>query len=437
MATSAQFEPVLQSKLDFFKKSRVQVTQVGYERIFLQPHNAVTAKTKRIVFRHPGKNTDYYRFMGHMTLDLDMKVADSAGAAIAADKEAGLINYFNQTCIDSVEIKLNETYITKNTRNYAYRSYIEALMSGNKLDAEGALAAAGFYLDEGNDVKADKADNSGFLKRFNLVKGATSVCTIGRLHTDIGRTELFLPNGLDLEVVITLNPDKFTLMCKADNTGEISLVSASLGIEICHINPAVLTAHARVFQDSNCVIPFQHVEVRTESVASGLKSVQLDNIVSGPLPSVILMGMVENNQIGGNILQNSLAFKHLDLSTVTFNVNGRPMGVGVFDFKSTPMKYAAAYQSLLASTGLLRSNESCLISYDKYPHGYTLIGVDLSTDGESAANHTHTSMQRVGNVGATISFDTNLATAVTFIFYCLWEGCTLEIDKFRNVFVSF
>lgn len=437
MATSSQFEPVAQSKLDIFKKTKVQVTQVGYERITLSPHNAITPSSKRIQFRHPGKNTDYYRYMGHIYLDIDFSITTPTGAAVDESLEAGVINYWNQTCIDSIDIKLNDVYITRNTQNYPLRSIIEAYMTGNKLDADGRLAAAGFYMDGGDDVKADTTTNPGFKSRFELFKGGQPVCSVGKLHTDIGRTELFLPNGLDLDIVINLKNDDFILMSKATHAGIFNLKDASLHIEICHINPAVLTAHARVFQDHNAIIPFQHVEVRTENVPKGANTVSLDNIITGPLPTVIIVGLMDNQDLAGSRLTNSLCFKHYSLTELIFRVNGRPYLISPMDYESNPKLYTPGYQSLLCATGQIRSNESCLIDYTRYPHGFALYGLDLSADGESGSQGTHTSMQRVGNLGITAKFKTAPANAVTFVFYCLWEGCTIEIDKFRNVFVSY
>ena len=78
-------------------------------------------------------------------------------------------------------------------------------------------------MDGGDNVEADSTTNSGFNARLDLFKGAQLVCTVGNIHTDICRTELFLPNGLDLDVVINLQNDDFILMSKATHTGVFDL----------------------------------------------------------------------------------------------------------------------------------------------------------------------------------------------------------------------
>lgn len=438
MSSSALYEPVAQAKLDIFRKNRIQVTQIGFERVYLSPHNAVHTNSKQVIFKHLGKNTDFYRYLSDIYLDIDFTLANADGTAVDATKEAALINYFNQTCIESVDIKLNDTYITRNTRNYPLRAYIESLLTTNStLTEKGQLAAAGFYMDAGADLKADSAANSGFKKRLDLLSGGKLCCTIGRLHTDIGTSELFLPNGLDLEVIINFVPDAFLMMSKADHDGVLKMLGCNLCVEICHINPEVINAHSKVFQDTNCHIPFQHVEVRTESVAKGLTTVQLDNVINGPLPSVILLGICDNAALAGQKTSNPLIFKHYNLQSVIFNVNGRPHTIAPFNYTATPKQYSAGYQSLLAATGLLRRGESCLITFENYPQGLALLGLDNTADGDAATHGTHSSLRRVGNIGVTANFGSALTDSVTFCFYCLWENCAIEIDKFRNVFVSF
>ena len=122
----------------------------------------------------------------------------------------------------------------------------------------------------------------------------------------------------------------------------------------------------------------------------GATTVELDNIITGPLPTVVIVGHIDNQDLARSRLTNSLCFKHYSLTDLTCRVNGRPYIIAAMDYERVTKVYNPGYQSLLCATGLIRSNESCLIDYTRYPHGFALYGLDLSADGESASQaHTH------------------------------------------------
>lgn len=188
-------------------------------------------------------------------------------------------------------------------------------MSSDHLDSECHLAAAGFADDTGTVVDKYDASNTGHETRFDVVKDGTETEVIGRLHTDIGNSHLFCRMALIWVSPINLHDDPFVLFGKTEDANAvIKITGCTLYTEICHINPAVLSAHARAFQDHNAIYPIQHVEVSTSQVATGVKSININNLINGNLPSILLIGMVDNSAMGGGQLSNPLCFKHLSLS---------------------------------------------------------------------------------------------------------------------------
>lgn len=438
MATSSQFIPVVKSELDFFKPKAVQTSQVGYETILLKPLNSVGPTSTRIEFLHPGRGADFYRNLSHTYFYIKFQVTKKSkeSEAVTEDKYS-VINYLGQTLIHSIEVQLNGTAVTRNSDNHAYRAYIESLLSCNKLDAECHLASAGFGVDGGKKVNEFDTANNALVERSKMVNKGKSVEFISKLHGDVFNSNLYLPNGIDLAVNINLNGSAFTLIT-SETTPDASLRILDCGLytEICHINPAVMTAQARAFQEHNAIFPLQHAQVQAVTVAKGQRFVNIDNIFSGRLPSLILVALTDNTAFAGDMKTNPLCFKHYNLTDITISVNGIQHKIGPLDFSEDSNSHVMGYHQLLKATGLLYQSEAPILTLDRYKHGCCLFAADLSAEGSSAANGTHSSLSPVGNVRIEANFSTALSDAVTFIIYSVREGGVLEIDRNRSVFVS-
>jgi len=314
-------------------------------------------------------------------------------------------------------------------------AFIETILGNNRLDGECHLASGGFTPDTGKNVDEWDDSNVALTARVPLIKDKREVEFVSRLHGDIFNSHLYLPNGLDLAININLNSDNFILM-----TGETTpncqffLKDVTLYTDIVHINPAVLAAQARTFQDHNAIIPMQHAEVQSFTAAPGARFVALDNVFTGRLPAVVVVGMVPNAAFAGDLKKNPLCFKHLNLDYITLSVNGVQHRIGPLDFEANT--HVLAYHNMLKAAGLLEQTEAPLISLDRYRHGYCLFAFDISAEGVGVGSPTHSSLQGVGNVRIEASFNTALAEATTFIIYSVKEGAAVEMDKNRSVYVS-
>lgn len=440
MATTAQFMPVAKSELDLFRPRNVQVSQLGFETIPLKPINSVNAFSKRLEFSHVGRGAEFFRNLHNTFLHLRFKVAKPNGTPLDTGKKACPINYIGQTIISSLEVALNGVVVTRNTDNYGYRSYIEALLSSSETGSTCHLAAGGFRMDTGTGdeiIKFDDDKNKGCTSRYEWVKDGKIVEVISRLHFDLGRSNLYLPSGLDLSVTLNLAPDSFILMADAATTASdaaFHLVDATLYTEIAHVNPAVQTAIERVFLEKNATIPFQHVEVHSVNIAAGQKHVSIDNLFTGKLPSVVLIGFVENAVHGGALDKNSLVFRHFDLTNLNLYVNGTQHALGPFDFNTGAS--VLGYHSLLKASGKLAHGESPIITQARFNNGYSLFGFDLSAEGAAASHGTHTSIQKVGSVRLEAQFSSAPSVPTTAVIYAIRENNSLECDQFRNIHLA-
>ena len=71
------------------------------------------------------------------------------------------------------------------------------------------------------------------------------------------------------------------------------------------------------------IYPITRSDIKTFNLPKGITSINLHEIFTGRLPSRIIMGMVKNSAIHGDLLHNPFQFDHYNLSTMHLNVNSQ------------------------------------------------------------------------------------------------------------------
>ena len=114
---------------------------------------------------------------------------------------------------------MNGTLITSSTNTYAYRAYIETLLSYGSDAKSSQLTAALFYkddvgkIDKQNSLAENAADrNSGLAKRHTFSARSSEIDMIGRIHSDIFFQERYLLNEVNARIKLIRSSDAFCLM---------------------------------------------------------------------------------------------------------------------------------------------------------------------------------------------------------------------------------
>ena len=76
------------------------------------------------------------------------RILQADGTAIACDAQVGPVNLFLHSLFSDVEVSLNETPVTSSNNTYAYRAYIETLLSYGSTAKESQLTAQLYYKDD-------------------------------------------------------------------------------------------------------------------------------------------------------------------------------------------------------------------------------------------------------------------------------------------------
>ena len=141
----------MKSELDIFT---VPPTQTSIETGNWVEYNPIATLDdgSSIEFCVSGSGQDYLD-AANTQLYVKARILNADGTAIADDAAVGPINLFLHSLFSDVEVSLNETQVTSSNNTYAYRAYIETLLSYGATAKESQLTAQLYYKDDAGAMR--------------------------------------------------------------------------------------------------------------------------------------------------------------------------------------------------------------------------------------------------------------------------------------------
>ena len=178
------------SELDLFSVPATQTSIESGTYVEYHPISSITGAAP-IEFDVTASGDDYLD-LANSFLCVRAKITRADGENLDATDTVGPVNNFLHSLFSQLDVSLNGTLITSSTNTYAYRSYIETLLSYGVDAKSSQLTSALFYKDEAgkmdkpNPLAANAADrNSGLVTRRTFGAESREKDMIGRIHTDI------------------------------------------------------------------------------------------------------------------------------------------------------------------------------------------------------------------------------------------------------------
>lgn len=422
----------LKSELDLF--STVPVQLAVDESSFLEIHPVASLTDSSPIEFFISGNGEHYLDLSHAILHLQLKVTKKDGKNLEATDKVAPINYILNTLFSECSVFLNDKQIASQP-NYAYRSIIESLLFASRSAHESLFTSSLFFKDTANhhNTVDTAGGNAGLNKRYARCNGSQVMDLIGGLHIDISSQPKALINGVDVRIKLERNKDTFVLMSSNDNF-KLSILSAKLYVRKMTVAPSIVLAQEKALEKGVIKMPIRRVEVKTFALSTGLQSTTIGNAFMGQMPSRIILGFVSNSAYNGRISLNPFNFRHYDLSYLCILDQGKMVPSKPYSPNFTNNTYVRSYLSLFTDLGRYHSSQNINIDYDEYKGGYTLHAFDLTADMQG--NDWHTSINKNGNLGIDIKFETALPETVTVVVFAEYRN-TIEIDKSRGVFTDF
>jgi len=287
----------LKSELDLFSLPPTQTSIESSQWIYYKPVTSL-ADDAPIEFVIPGHGEDYLD-LTHTILSLRIRVETPPmpGGSLATPASAvkvGPVNHLLHSMFNQIDVYFNQKLVSPPNNAYAYRAYIEALLSYASPAKTSHLTSCLWdtdipdFMDETLD---SDTPNQALVRRARYIREERALDLIGHLHCDVFNQDKFLINGVEVRMRLVRSKDSFCFM-ETKSTSKIRILDASLIVRRAKISPGVLLAHARMLSKTTAKYPLTRVEVKTFPIHAGLVGESLDNVILGQLPERIIIGFV-------------------------------------------------------------------------------------------------------------------------------------------------
>jgi hypothetical protein len=237
-----------------------------------------------------------YLDLANSLLHVRAKIVKANGEDSQAASTVGPVNNFLHSLFSQVDVSLNGTLITSSTNPYAYRAYIETLLSYGSDAKSLQLASALFYKDEAGNMDKpnpfapdDANKNSGLIKRQTFPTTSSEINMIGRICSDIFFQERYMLNEVNVRIKLIRGNDAFCLMSTGATQFKVVVTFASLLIRKVKISPSVYLAYAKALESGTVKYPIRRVICKTFTVPTGYLDASHEKLFSGQLPTRLIV----------------------------------------------------------------------------------------------------------------------------------------------------
>lgn len=425
------------SELDLFTKQPMQISVLDSKENIYNPLTSLDS-VSNISFFIPGSSEQFID-LNSICLRLKLQILKNDSTPfkeIVADKvdkkieQPGFINNIIHSLFKNVRVSFNGTVVS-DTPNYNYKAFIDCILNSTPEQQNSALLSQGFVKD--NKYKMDNmtGDNSGLVTRKLWTDDSAIIELFSKINCDVFQCPRLLLNGVNIDLVFTLESIPFVLMYGSTIEDPIIKIhEAQIYCRHVTVNPNVmLSIHRNLHTGNNyAVYPFNRSTVKTFTIPKGLNSLELNNIYSGLLPTNFVMAFIENDSFCGLKEKNPYNFQPFSARAITFTLNGSP--IRHFEQSTnTVMGYSKTYSDFLKANGLFQSDKGSLCDRDEYRKNLFLIMVDLSA--RQALDYCE-EISKEGTIAVNIKFNSALAQTITVLFYAEFNSA-IKIDKNLNV----
>ena len=420
------------SELDLFTLPPTQTAIESSQWVEHRPLSSLSAGAP-IQFVVMGSGEEYLD-LSETYLQVTAKITKSTGEDLQSgagepDRGVGPVNNWLHSLFSQIDVSLNERLVSPSTNTYAYRAYLETLLSYGSDAKKSHLTADMWYKDTSGHMDDVADNNTGFVTRRKWTKSSQTVTMIGRPHLDVCFQDRLLLNGVDFKMRLVRSKDSFCLMGDA----KVEILDASLFVRKVKVHPSVQLGHIKALERTTAKYPIRRVETKVFSIPKGNLSANQENLFLGQLPKRIVIGLVQNSAFSGDAAQNPFNFEHFTTDFLALYLDG-------VQIPSKPLQpdfdndlYTRSYVSLFTGTGLMSQDQGNDISWEEYGNGYTLFAFDLTPDLSDSG---HFNIVKQGNLRLELHFKTQLPYTVNAIVYAEFDN-VIEIDKSRNVLFDF
>jgi len=239
-------------------------------------------------------------------------------------------------------------------------------------------------------------------------------------------------NEVSMKIKLVRSKDAFCLMGAAG--AKVDVTHASLFVRKVKLSPTVFLAHAKALENSTAKYPIKRVVCKAFAIPQNYRDIAYEKLISGQLPTRLVVGLVDNRGFNGDRTHNSFNFQHYNLSEISVYLDGQQQhALKPIQPNFQARQYVRAYNSLFAGTCKLNHDEGNHISREDFDKGYALYAFDLTAD---LAEDDHFNLVKQGNLRLALKFAIALPHTVTVVAFAEFDN-VIELDRDRYVLLDF
>jgi len=430
----ASYTPFLSHSVNIFDRPEKQIGfKDGFDHI-IRPN---TLQNNSIEFRLEPDQLHYLK-PDQTLIYCKFKVQKRGGGQLAGTENVAPVNFFPAALFSSCEVYCNDVRVTGASANsLPYKRYLETVSSYGVDARESHLQLSLFHMDTPGNFEPTDA-NTGFGTRKDWIKASKSCEFIYWLQLDILNTDKLYPNGMKLKFVFERNVPEWCLLEKAPDpptppaAGQTAKptpppINYEIVIEEMHMQMRkialadnLLLDHEREFaRQRSAIYPYTNSILKKFTIQKGQTTEYLPAVITGKLPTQILLVMNETAADLGDIRKNPFHFQHFNLTRAGLSVDGQLKKEYRCDFANDQFDelLAAYYQNV----SIHNSNSGVLINKEYFKGGATILSWNLSGDKSTYM------VTKNGTVDIDLEFGQALTCGVTVLVLALFDD-VLSID---------
>ena len=153
---------------------------------------------------------------------------------------------------------------------------------------------------------------------------------------------------------------------------KLVIQSANLIIRIKKLTSTAHKALMDLLLTQNMVHHLSRVQMKHLSVPANHTSINIDNVITGALPDLVVICLVSDADLAGGYQRNSFNFRNFGVNRIKWKRNGTSRPSEGYTPKFANGQYIKAYSTFLQELEYDTGDKSVSLTPTKWANGYTL-----------------------------------------------------------------
>ena len=384
-----------------------------------------------------------YLDLNESLLLVHVKLTNAYNSDIAADT-VDPVNLTLHSLFSQMNVEFNGKPVSEPNHLYPYRAYLETLINYSKETQNTRLLCEGWTKDtaEHMNVTDVTGANVGLRTRAGRFARSNVVELIGRPHLDVFQQDRLIPPRVDVHLRLIPAANNFVIKSVAPQQGGAAqqnykavIQFASFIVYTKQLTNEAEYAHSELLKQKVMRLPYTRVQVKHLSIPQNQTSYNFDNVFTGSLPDLIVVGLLDDADFAGGNQRNPFNFQNFGVNRLELHRNGTPVPRSSYTPIFANGQYIKDYETMQRQLGFGKGDKCVNLTPTEWANGYTIYAFKVTDGPIGSGTEGPRSRSTTGSIRLEVGFSAPQNTNIKVIILSQNLG-VLEFDAFKNVVVS-